>query len=196
MSRERRTAVRARDDAEESDADALARVAKGEIDALGKIYDRHHVAVLRFVARASGNANDAEDIVHAAFLTVAKIAGSYDGRVSCRPWLLGVAARVLQQRRRGAARFARMLSGFAWWSKGASHDPQNAIAARGELSVLERAIAQMSEPKRIVLLMAEVEGVPCEQIAHALEIPVGTVWTRLHAARRELRAALGEGGAR
>ena len=198
MSREHRTARQLHDASslDESDADALARVAKGEIDALGKIYDRHHLAVLRFVARALGNASDAEDIVHATFLTIAKIAGSYDGRLSCRPWLLGVAARLLQQRRRGAARFARMLSGFAWWSKGASHDPSNAIVARGELTVIERAVADMSEAKRVVLLMAEIEGVPCEEIAQALEIPVGTVWTRLHAARRDLRAALAEGGAR
>ena len=40
------------------------------------------------------------------------------------------------------------------------------------------------------MLMAEVEGLTCEEIARALAIPVGTVWTRLHAARRELSSAL------
>jgi len=39
--------------------------------------------------------------------------------------------------------------------------------------------------------MAEVEGLSCEEIAQALEVPIGTVWTRLHAARRELRQAIG-----
>jgi RNA polymerase sigma-70 factor (ECF subfamily) len=41
--------------------------------------------------------------------------------------------------------------------------------------------------------MAEVEGLSCEEIAAAMEVPIGTVWTRLHAARRELRRAM-EGG--
>jgi RNA polymerase sigma-70 factor (ECF subfamily) len=42
----------------------------------------------------------------------------------------------------------------------------------------------------MTLLMAEVEGMSCSEIATVLEVPIGTVWTRLHAARRELRKAL------
>ena len=53
------------------------------------------------------------------------------------------------------------------------------------------ALRLISEPKRIALLMAEVEEMTCPEIAAALQIPVGTVWTRLHSARRELRDALG-----
>ncbi len=178
---------------EESDAELLARVAGGDIEALGKIYDRHHPSVLRFISRVSAHTADAEDVLHATFLTVAKIAGTYDGRVSCRPWLMGIAVRTMQQRRRGAARFARMLTGFARWSSGAHHDPRPVLEARGELDAVARALSEMSEAKRVVLLMAEVEGVPCEEIARALGIPIGTVWTRLHAARRELRGALAGG---
>ena len=59
---------------------------------------------------------------------------------------------------------------------------------------VERALARLSEAKRVTLLMAEVEGLSCDEIAQALEIPIGTVWTRLHAARRELRQALEGGG--
>ena len=62
------------------------------------------------------------------------------------------------------------------------------LNARGDV---ERALRLISEAKRITLLMAEVEEMSCPEIAAALGIPIGTVWTRLHAARRELRAALG-----
>jgi RNA polymerase sigma-70 factor (ECF subfamily) len=55
------------------------------------------------------------------------------------------------------------------------------------------ALTRISEAKRITLLMAEVEGLSCAEIAAALGVPIGTVWTRLHAARRELRRALVEG---
>jgi len=55
---------------------------------------------------------------------------------------------------------------------------------------VERALRLISEPKRITLLMAEVEEMSCPEIAAVLHIPIGTVWTRLHVARRELRRAL------
>jgi RNA polymerase sigma-70 factor (ECF subfamily) len=71
-----------------------------------------------------------------------------------------------------------------------SFDPRVALQARGDV---ERALRLISAPKRITFLMAEVEGLSCPEIATALQIPIGTVWTRLHAARRELRRALQEG---
>jgi RNA polymerase sigma-70 factor (ECF subfamily) len=61
------------------------------------------------------------------------------------------------------------------------------IEARDDLA---RALEQLSTAKRTVLLMAEVEGMTCAEIADALGIPIGTVWTRLHHARREVLAML------
>jgi RNA polymerase sigma-70 factor (ECF subfamily) len=52
---------------------------------------------------------------------------------------------------------------------------------------LATALAGLKESKRIVLLLAEVEGLSAEEIATALDVPVGTVWARLHHARREVR---------
>jgi RNA polymerase sigma-70 factor (ECF subfamily) len=69
-------------------------------------------------------------------------------------------------------------------------DPRPAVQARSDV---ERALARISEIKRTTLLLAEVEGLSCREIAEILNIPIGTVWTRLHAARRELRTLLREG---
>jgi RNA polymerase sigma-70 factor (ECF subfamily) len=60
---------------------------------------------------------------------------------------------------------------------------------------VEQVLSGISEAKRVALLLAEVEGLTCAEIAATLDVPIGTVWTRLHAARRELRRALGEGDA-
>ena len=73
--------------------------------------------------------------------------------------------------------------------RGGAIDPRPALQARVDV---EQALAGISEAKRVALLLAEVEGLSCAEIAAALGIPIGTVWTRLHAARRELRHALGE----
>ena len=168
------------------DAEALRRVARGEVGALGDVYDRHVHALLEFTARAVGRA-DAEDVVHSVFVRVAKQAGSYDGRApSARPWLYGIASRVLQERRRSVVRTLRALLRHG----AATPAPQTpALDARRDLA---RGLGALPEGKRVVLLLAEVEGFSCGEIAEMLRIPVGTVWGRLHHARRHLRAFLKE----
>jgi len=161
------------------DADALARVARGDVGALGEVYDRHARSLLSFAARAVGR-HHAEDIVQSTFVCAAKVASTYDARgASARSWLFGIAARLVQQRRRSFARLARALLRF---DLAASSSPEG--EARNDL---QKGLLRLSEAKRVVLLLAEVEGFTCEEIATMLEIPVGTVWTRLHHARREMR---------
>jgi RNA polymerase sigma-70 factor (ECF subfamily) len=172
-----------------SDSQVLRDLAGGEIGALGDLYDRYNEPVRRFLARATSDAADVDDLVHATFLAAAKSAERYDGRPCCRPWLIGIAAQLLRRRRQGASRLREILSSLTW-SRASSVDPRPALQARTDI---ERALGRITEAKRITILMAEVEGLSCAEIAVALGVPVGTVWTRLHAARRELRQAL-DGG--
>ncbi len=167
------------------DGAALARVAKGDVGALGEIFDRHSRALLRFVSRSAGT-SDAEDIVQTTFVRAAKVAATYDARGdSARPWLFGIAVRVLQERRRAFARLGRALSRLD-----ASRTAGPPTAARSDL---EKGLFRLTEAKRVVIVLAEIEGFTCEEIAAMLETPVGTVWTRLHHARKELRSFFEEG---
>ena len=170
-----------------TDAEVLARVAAGEIAALGELYDRYHEPVRRFVGRATGGAGDVDDLVHQTFLSAAKSAARYDGRPTCRPWLMGIAAQHLKRRRQAFGRLFAVLDTLRH-RRVASADPRSTLDAWSDV---ERALARLGEAKRVTFLMAEVEGCTCAEIAEALAIPIGTVWTRLHAARRELREALG-----
>lgn len=178
--------------AESSDAAIMSRIAVGETGALGELYDRHHQPIRRFVARATSDAADVDDLVHATFLAAAKSAARYDGRTSCRPWLVGIAAQLLRRRRRAFGRLVAVLS-LLGGARAEAIDPRSALHARTDV---ERALRLLSEPKRVTFLMAELEGLTCPEIAAALDIPIGTVWTRLHAARRELRQALEMGDER
>jgi RNA polymerase sigma-70 factor (ECF subfamily) len=173
-----------------ADPDVLRRLAGGDIGALGELYDRYHDAIRRFVARATCDAEDVDDLVHGTFLEAARSAERYDGRPSCRPWLIGIAAQLLRRRRRSLGQLLKVLSSLRGL-RAASADPRPTLQARGDV---ERALAGLSEVQRVALLMAEVEGLSCAEIAAAMQVPVGTVWTRLHSARRELRRALGDGG--
>lgn len=175
---------------EESDAAALSALSQGHISALGILYDRYQAAVCSFVRRATNDASDVEDVVHATFMTAARAAANFDGRQSCRPWLVGIAARLLYRRQRGLSRWARALRELTLHEGARYTDPHRALNARDEVQRLSAALERLSEPKRVVLLLAENEALSSEEIAAALHIPVGTVWTRLHHARRDLRRML------
>lgn len=169
-----------------ADPEIMRRLAAGESSALGELYDRHCHAIRRFLAQATADAEDVDDLAHATFLAAAKIAGRYDGRPSCRPWLIGIAAQLLRRRKRTFGRLRAFLSSLGG-PQISSADPAPGWEARTDIG---RALRALSEPKRVAFLLAEVEGLTCPEIAAALDIPIGTVWTRLHAARRELRSAL------
>ena len=169
-----------------SDAELMARIAAGDLGALGEVYQRYRADVRAFVVRATAYHNDAEDVLHDTFLTAARIAARFDGRESCRPWLVGIAGRLVLRRNQRLARVAGYLARLAS-ARALAHDPAPEIDARTDLV---RGLARLTVAKRVVLLMAEVEGMTCAEIADALEIPIGTVWTRLHHARRELMKIL------
>jgi RNA polymerase sigma-70 factor, ECF subfamily len=176
-----------------TDALALEALSQGHISALGVIYNRYQSVVFAFVRRSTNDASDAEDVVHATFMTAARAAGNFDGRQSCRPWLVGIAARLVFRRKRGLARWARALRELTIREGERYADPHRELVARDEVSRLDDALGRLSAPKRVVLLLAESEGFSSEAIAEMLQIPVGTVWTRLHHARRDLRRFLNPG---
>jgi RNA polymerase sigma-70 factor (ECF subfamily) len=168
-----------------SDASLLERVATGELSALALLYDRYAPSLLRFARRV--DPQDAEDLLQTTFLRVAGLAARFDPEsASARPWLFAILMRVAQERSRSLRRFRQALQRLSDLPRAAASDP--ADTARD----LDRALARLSVAKRSVLLLAEVEGFTCEEIAEMLQIPVGTVWTRLHHARRELRAMRAE----
>jgi RNA polymerase sigma-70 factor (ECF subfamily) len=165
----------------ETDAAILARVAGGDLVALGALYDRYAAGLLRFSVRVAG-AEEAEDVVQAAFLRVIRLAPAYDLNVaSARPWLFAITARIVQERRRSLRRWRAALLGLAQQHRSPARQLTD---ARTDLT---RGLARLSVAKRTVLILAEVEGFTCEELSTMLSIPVGTVWTRLHHARNELR---------
>jgi RNA polymerase sigma factor (sigma-70 family) len=164
-----------------SDAALLARVAEGEVSAMGALYDRYAPTLLRFARRI--DPQEAEDLLHSTFVRVAKLSMRFDGRSpSARAWLFAIMTRVAQERTRSLRRFARAVARFSELPR------RHAVSIIDTRPDLDRALRQLSTAKRAVLLLAEVEGFSCEEIAAMLGIPVGTVWTRLHHARKELRA--------
>lgn len=168
-----------------TDAAVVALVAQGDTAALGLLYDRYAEGLLRLAGRLVGE-QDARDIVHSAFIRVVGLASLYDPAFpSARSWLYGIVLRMIQEHRRSMRRWASMVVKLASQPKRA---PGSISEARTDL---DACLARLSLRKRTVLLLSEVEGFTAEEIAAMLSIPIGTVWTRLHHARRELRQLYG-----
>jgi RNA polymerase sigma-70 factor (ECF subfamily) len=180
-----------RRDAEVTDAELIRRTGEGDLSPLGVLYDRHCAGVRQFVARAAPSNADVDDITHETFLTLAKVASRYDGRASARPFLLGIAAQLVRRRRRGLGRWAQALTSLAEaFGESRVRTPEDAASAQEEMAAFDAALARLTEEKRLVFLLVEREGLAGEDVAKALEIPVNTVWTRLHHARNDLRKTL------
>jgi RNA polymerase sigma factor (sigma-70 family) len=181
------------------DADVIA-TSLDDPARFGVVFDRHATGVFRFLVRRVG-VDDAEALLGEVFRIAFEKRATYDcRRPSARPWLYGIATNLLARHRRSEARrvraTARVLAQHA--ATGAAVDPADsvgdAIDARALWLRVGDAVAELPEVERDVLLLFVWEELSYDEIATALDVPVGTVRSRLNRARgrlRELRSSNG-----
>jgi len=177
-----------------SDSDVIGR-SLAEPEAFAAIYDRHAPALLRFLGRRIG-AETGEALAHEAFRIAFERRKSFDSsRASALPWLYGIASNLLRKHRRAEARRLRASARMAAGGEAADgRSAAGALHARLLLPRVAEALAALPELEREALLLFAWEGLPYEAIAEALEVPIGTVRSRLSRARARLRELLGERG--
>ncbi|MBZ4318758.1 RNA polymerase sigma factor [Streptomyces huiliensis] len=185
--------VRSSPPKEDSDASVIAR-SLDDPEAFAALFDRHADSVHRYAARRLGTVA-AEDVMAETFTTAFRLRHRYDtGQDSARPWLFGIATNLIHRHRRSEARRFKALASLP---ADAGHDEgpaDRAVARAGAQGVrreLAAALARLSPRHRDVLLLVAWGDLGYEEAARALDIPVGTVRSRLHRARKTLRAALG-----
>jgi len=176
-----------------NDAALFEAMARGDLGSLGVLFDRHHEALRQFVLRAAPNSADVDDIVQETFLTATNAAGSFDGRTSGLPFLIGISVQLIRRRKRTFARIRALYDAFAVAPTTPKPTPEDRLHQAREEASLQAAIARLSEERRLVLVMVEYNGLTGVEVAGILGIPVGTIWRRLHEARAELRQALERG---
>ncbi len=175
-----------------TDATVIAR-SRTDAQAFAAIVDRHFTAIHRYLARRIGS-DRADDLAAQAFATAFRRRGDFDmGADSARPWLFGIATNVLRNElraeRRMLAAIARLDAGDA---PDLSEELERSLArvdAADEVARLAGAIAALDADQRDVLLLHAWGELSHGEIAAALQIPVGTVYSRLSRARASLRRA-------
>ena len=179
-----------------SDAEVIGR-SLGDPEAFGLIYDRHAPTVLRFLGRRVG-AKVAEGLLGELFRIAFERRKTFDAsRGSALPWLYGIGSNVLLKHRRGEARRlranARMAAGLEAADRRAG---AAALDARVLFPRVAEAIEALPDDERETLLLFAWEELSYQSVAEALELPIGTVRSRLNRARARLRELLEPKGKR
>jgi RNA polymerase sigma-70 factor (ECF subfamily) len=177
-----------------SDAELIA-ASLGHPETFGEIFDRHAEPLLRFFVRRVGPA-EAGGLVGDVFRIAFERRSAFDGGHSnARPWLYGIGSNLLRTRRRTEARGLRAAPMFLAGTESQRAD-DGLVNARLVLPKLVDAIDALPEGDRAALLLFALEELGYAEIAIALEIPVGTVRSRISRARRKLRELIPEEGGR
>jgi RNA polymerase sigma-70 factor, ECF subfamily len=127
-----------------------------------------------------------DDAAQDVFVVVHRRLPSFEGGLSLRAWLFGIARRVALTRRRRASHRAEEY-GIAVEQAAQEPSKEEQVLAR---ALLERALSVLDEPKREVLFLYELEGMPMHEVAQAVGCPLQTAYSRLRAARALLRSEL------
>jgi len=181
---------------EMSDEALVAACAVGDVASLGALYDRHHKAVYHFLSRLAGcDGRDLDDLAQNTFLEAHRSARTYQGRAPVRPWLFGIAANVVRHHVRGEIRRRALHLAAGERSPNGPVPPDASVERRQLVERLGAALSDLPHDLRVAFVLCDVEGVPGVEAARAVGVPEGTLWRRLHEARKALRAAL-DGGDR
>jgi RNA polymerase sigma factor (sigma-70 family) len=177
---------------EMTDGALVAACAVGDGAALGALFDRHSRAVYRFASRLSGVAAvDLDDLVSATFLEACRSARAFRGGSSARTWLFGIAVNVVRHHVRADVRRRDFLRDYRRLPLAEPGDrPDDAAERHQLLARLEAGLRGLPEDLQVAFVMCDVEEVSCAEAARALGWREGTVWKRLHRARKLLGSAL------
>jgi RNA polymerase sigma factor (sigma-70 family) len=180
-------------DEHESDAALWLSASSGTERAFVVIFDRYRSRIFGAAYRRTNRVSDAEEIVAMVFLEawrLRKRVRIVDGTLL--PWLLAVTANVTSNLSRSQRRYARMIARLPLPVEQDDHAPSvdERVDGRPCRRALDDAINSLSAGDRAVVELCLVEELPLADAAAALEVPVGTVKSRLHRARKQLQAKL------
>jgi RNA polymerase sigma-70 factor (ECF subfamily) len=177
-----------------TDEELLAEYVGGQSEGFELLVRRYTQELFRFLARFTGSAAAAEDIVQEAFLQVHLSAGTFDSSRRFKPWLFTIAANKARDMMRSRSRRpempldAQVASGkeegqsFLDFLADTSYVPSGALEQSEQHELVRSVLAKMPENLREVLILSYFHRFPYKDVAGILNVPLGTVKSRLHAA--------------
>jgi RNA polymerase sigma-70 factor, ECF subfamily len=161
---------------------------EGRLDAQA-LFRAHAVFVASFLQRIGAPAADVDDLVQEVFLVVHRKGGYVPGAGRPRTWLAAIALRVASTGRRTRGRRREQPGEDALLAVSSSATPEAELEAQRALARMQRALDGLDLEHRAAFVLYELDGESCEAIASAFGVPVGTIYSRLHHARRRFTSA-------
>jgi RNA polymerase sigma-70 factor, ECF subfamily len=173
------------------DAQLVDRLRRGDPRAFEELVIAHQHRVFGVALRMLGSRAEAEEAAQEVFLRAHRAIADFRGDAKLSTWLYAIASRLCLNRlasgerrlaREGEETLAQIPSGHA--------SPADELERSERDAALHRAIAELSDERRLVVVLRDLEGLSYEEIAAALDLELGTVRSRLHRARLDLKEKL------
>jgi RNA polymerase sigma-70 factor (ECF subfamily) len=173
------------------DAALLARLCAGDARAFEALVSTYQHRVFGVALRMLGSRVEAEDVAQETFLRAHRALGAFRGDARLGTWLYAIVSRLCLNHLASAPRRHERSDDAALLRLAAPAADAAAALERSELeAALQQAIAELPHERRIVVVLRDLEGLAYEEIAETLGLELGTVRSRLHRARLDLKAKL------
>jgi len=165
-----------------SDAELIESCKAGQSAAYGALHARHKEKILNLAYQLLGDRDEAEDATQEAFTQAFRVLGSLREQAQFSTWLCRITINLCLARKRCSRQHPEEILHEELGDAGGD------AAARAEMKLaVDSVLGQLSPPLRVVLVLRDMQELSYEEIAAVLSIPVGTVRSRLHEARRQFR---------
>lgn len=179
-----------------SDEALVSACGTGDSAALGELFDRFHQTVYRFLSRYLGPRNpDIDDLVQITFLEARRAAPRFRKESAVKSWIVGIALNVARHYVRSETRRRAFLRSGELHQDSMGGTPESTTAHNEFLQRLQQSILELPEHLRTVFVICELEGVSGTEAARLLNLREGTLWRRLHDARKLIRKCFERGTA-
>ena len=183
------------------DADLIAAIKKGNLDAFTALVDRHQRSLINFFYHCAWDRQVAEDCTQEVFLKLYMHLGTYEPKAKFTTFLYRVARNLWIDKLRASK--GKMVSLEATSDAGDDKPLKDRIRAEGEMPVetltrqeaeekLKRAIDVLPDEQRMVVTLSELQGMKYQEIAEILDVPVGTIKSRMFTAMNRLKELLSD----
>jgi RNA polymerase sigma-70 factor (ECF subfamily) len=174
-----------------NDPELIEQLQGGSLEALGELYDRYRQMVFRTALAITGDQEAASDLLQDVFLRLFRFANRIDLQRPLQPWLYRMTANLAYTWLKRDRRWFRPLENLADWLAGSTRNlTHEAVETIDDWDRLQRAVGCLPVSQRMVVVLYYLDDLSLQEISEILEIPVGTVKSRLHYGRLTLKKDL------
>ncbi|MDA1015780.1 MAG: sigma-70 family RNA polymerase sigma factor [Planctomycetota bacterium] len=178
------------------DSELIETCLAGDPDAFGRLVVRYQDRLINSLVKLVGSAHEAADVAQDAFVHAFQKLATFQGRSAFYTWLFRIAFNASVSRQRKRKRVNASIDAFrddtgiepTDWRR--DSQPSFSMELNEQQQIVQEALSTLPEDFRVALVLKEMEGFKYEEIASIVGCPVGTVRSRIHRARQELREKL------